>query len=58
MSKDQKVLCDSKQYLIESIEMDNISMQVYVLNNKKSIKSYCKDRELPYKVGFKNWRGI
>ncbi len=43
MAKDHKVQCDYKQILIDSFESNGISVQVYVLNNKGSVKKYCKD---------------
>ena len=49
MSKDYKVQCDSKRFLVDAFEMDNISVKVYIFKNKRSAKLYCKQTGLEFK---------
>lgn len=52
MQKNAKVQCDSKQVLIDSFEVDETtSVQVYLLNNKRSVKQYCDETGLDFKEG-------
>jgi hypothetical protein len=56
MVSNQKVQCDSKQnlFLADEIELDDGTIvRVYLLINKKSVKQYCKDTELPFADGLK-----
>ena len=50
MEQTYKVQCDSK-LLIDSFEVNHVSVQVYVLNTKKAVKQYCKDTGMNYKEG-------
>jgi len=52
MNKKSTVQCDYKQFLIDSFESNNISVQVYILCTKKAVKQYCKDTGMEYKEGF------
>ena len=53
MATPHKVQCDYKQidYFITS---DGTPVTVWLLTNKRSVKQYCEDVELPYKIGLRN----
>lgn len=53
MEKIPKVQCDYKKVLIDSFEYETTTVQVYLLNNKKSVKQYCGQTGLEYKEGLK-----
>ena len=52
-----QVQCDSKLVMVDMFEMDNISVQVFVKNERKSVKQYCYDTELPFKEALNNILG-
>jgi hypothetical protein len=55
MTEVNKVQCDSKQVLIDSFEFNNAVVQVYLLNNKRSVKQYCRDTRLPFREGLRRF---
>lgn len=55
MVKNQKVQCDYKQVLIDNFEVNGIGIKVYLKALKKSVKQYCKDTGLEYKIGMKQF---
>ena len=56
MATPQKVQCDYKQTkMIDWFQTpDGTEVIVTLLANKRSIKQYCTDTELPYKIGMRN----
>jgi len=53
MESSNKVQCDLKR--IDVIEMDcGATVEVWLLS-KKSVKRYCRDMELEFKEGLKEW---
>ena len=53
MGINSKLQCEYKQLLIDSFEINGISVKVYIADNKKSVKQYCKDTGMNFKEGFK-----
>lgn len=53
MATPHKVQCDYKQ-IDYFITPDGTEVSVYLLANKRSVKQYCTDTELPYKIGMRN----
>lgn len=51
MRQNYEVQCDSKHLLIDSFEVNQVSVQIYVLNTKKAVKQYCKDTGMDYSYG-------
>ena len=53
MRYNSTVQCDVKQeqILIDSFESNGVWVKVYVFANKRSVKQYCKDTELPFREG-------
>lgn len=53
MATPTKVQCDYKQ--IDWFQtLDGTEVIVILLANKRSIKQYCTDTEMPYKIGMRN----
>ena len=53
MATPHKVQCDYKQ-IDYFITPDGTEVIVTLLANKHSVKQYCTDTELPYKIGMRN----
>jgi len=51
MEQTHKVQCDSKLLMVDNFEVNQVSVQVFVLNTKKDVKQYCKDTELDFRKG-------
>jgi len=47
-----KVQCDLKR--INVIELSGVTVEVW-LRSKKSVKQYCRDTELDFKEGLREW---
>jgi len=55
MATPTKVQCDYKQKIIDYfVTSDGTPVTVWLLTNKRSIKQYCEDTELPFKLGMRN----
>ena len=51
MLKKHKAQCGSKLFMIDSFESNGVSVQVYIFENKQSVKRYCRDSGLEFKEG-------
>ncbi len=52
MEKSHKVLCDYKQFLIDSFESNGISVKVFVFDKPKNIKRYCRETGVKFRDAF------
>ena len=48
-------LCGEKLILIDAFESNDFSVKVYITNDKRSVKKYCKETGLLFKEGFKRY---
>lgn len=51
MSKNSKVQCDYKRFLIDSFESNGVAVWVYIFCNKRNVKLYCKQTGMEFKEG-------
>lgn len=55
MVNNNVVQCDSKIVLVDAFELNDISVRVFLQDNKKSVKRYCKETDLEYSIGIGTW---
>ena len=55
MAPPTKVQCDYKQKIIDYfITSDGTPVTVWLIATKHSVKQYCADTELPFRLGMRN----